>query len=158
MKSTILISDTPLSAAVTWHHKSGGAFVLFVRRDGLPKTANGNESTNAHRTITFSLYSCPQSWITAIDWAAFARTAASSLLHLSRVEVRVKDGSTEKAAYMQYVHQHLKAVCEERGIQLQVSEIKWLVPPRPPGEIQHRTPILAPDSPPSVPTALFTTS
>ena len=158
MKSTILISDTPLSAAVTWHHKSGGAFVLFVRRNGLPKTANGNESTNAHRTITFSLYSCPQSWIAAIDWAAFARTAASSLLHLSRVEVRVKEGSSERTEYERHAHQHLKTVCEERGIKLQVSEIQWLVPPRPPGEIQHRTPILAPDSPPSIPTALSTTS
>ena len=61
------------------------------------------------------------SWITSIDWAAFAVHLAS-FPELQRIDVVVTRGWKQKAAYMAHVHSHLELLSQERGITLDVRE------------------------------------
>ena len=59
--------------------------------------------------------------ITSVDWATFSRTA-TSFSRLNRIDVYVKEGSEQKAAYMKHAHEHLEALSCGREVELEIQD------------------------------------
>ena len=69
---------------------------------------------------------CPSSWITAIDWAAFATITVASFPQLECIVVSAKKGSEQEAAYMEHAHKHFESLSHEQGIELDVQDLRQL--------------------------------